>query len=271
MMMDWSRAVLGRTGREVGRLGISASYGVPASGVELAFERGVNYLYFGTFRRGNFAQALRNLKPQRDRMFLVVQSYSRMASLIGPSLERALHRIGYDHADALLLGMWNRRAYGRILDACRKLRERGLIRHIALSTHHRPLIPEIAAADIDIFHVRYNAVHTGAEREVFPQLSTNDSRPGIVAFTATSWGQLLKGKQLPAGDRTPTATDCYRFVLSNSAVDVCMTGPGTEQHVRDSLRALELGPMSETEMAWMRRVGTAIYGPAKAVSGATAA
>ena len=269
-MIDWSRAVLGRTGREVGRLGISATYGVPASGVELAFEHGVNYLYFGTFRRGAFAQALRNLKPQRDRMFLVVQSYSRMASLIAPSLERALNRIGYDHADALLLGMWNHQAYGRILDASRKLRERGLIRHIALSTHHRPLIPELAATDIDIFHVRYNAVHTGAEREVFPQLSPGESRPGIVAFTATSWGQLLKSKKAPDGGRFPTATDCYRSVMSNPAVDVCMTGPGTGQHVQDALKALQLGKMSDDEMAWMRRVGAAIYGPAKAAAGATA-
>ena len=37
--------VLGRTGLEAGRLGVSASYGVPGSAVEEAFERGVNYLY----------------------------------------------------------------------------------------------------------------------------------------------------------------------------------------------------------------------------------
>lgn len=260
MMIDWSRAVLGRTGREVCRLGISASYGVPTTGLEAAFERGVNYLYWGTFRRDAFGQALRYLKPQRDRMFLVIQSYSRMASLVAPSLERALKKIGYDHADALLLGMWNRAAYGRIMDVCRKLRERGLIRHIALSTHHRPLIPELAASDIDVFHVRYNAVHTGAEREVFPQLSPNGARPGIVAFTATSWRQLLSSSKIPAGERVPTATECYRFVMSNPGVDVCMTGPGSEQHVREMLKALDEGRMSDDELAWMRRVGQAIYG-----------
>src|SRR5579885_776798 len=136
MTIDWSHAILGRTHREVCRLGISASYGVPASGVRAAFDRGVNYLYWGTIRRDAFAQALRELKPKRDRMFLLVQSYSRLASLIPPSLERALGRLGYDYADALLLGMWNRPAYPRILDACRKLRERGLIRHIAMSVHN---------------------------------------------------------------------------------------------------------------------------------------
>ena len=260
MKIDWSHATLGRTGRDVCRLGISASYGVPAAGVRMAFDRGVNYFYFGTIRRAGFAQALRELRPCRDRMCLIVQSYSRLASLIAPSLERALHAIGYDYADALLLGLWYRPVYPRILDACRKLRERGLIRHIALSVHKRPLIPQLSAGDLDIFHVRYNAVHTGAERDVFPALPRDIPRPGIVAFTATSWGQLLKPGKIPPGEPVPTASDCYRFVMSHPDVDVCMTGPSTEQHVREMLCALDRGPMEEQELAWMRRVGQAIYG-----------
>jgi aryl-alcohol dehydrogenase-like predicted oxidoreductase len=43
--------ILGRTGLEVGRLGMASSYGVPSQAVEQAFEQGVNYLYWGTFRR----------------------------------------------------------------------------------------------------------------------------------------------------------------------------------------------------------------------------
>jgi hypothetical protein len=68
MMTDWSHRTLGRTGREVCRPGISASYGVPASGMHMAFERGVNYMYWGTFRRAQFGRALRELKPKRDGM-----------------------------------------------------------------------------------------------------------------------------------------------------------------------------------------------------------
>ena len=83
--------------------------------------------------------------------------------------------------------------------------------------------------------------------------------PGLVAFTATSWRQLLNPKKIPPGDRVPTATDCYRFVMSNPAVDVCMTGPATEQHVREATEALDRGPMNEEELAWMRRVGQAIH------------
>jgi hypothetical protein len=42
--MPFDSVTLGRTGLRAGRLGIAASYGVPAEAVERAFERGVNYL-----------------------------------------------------------------------------------------------------------------------------------------------------------------------------------------------------------------------------------
>ena len=239
---------------------MASSYGVPAAAVERAFERGVNYFYWGTVRRGAFGSALRSLGSQRDRFVLVLQSYSRVAGLVGFSIERALRKLNFDHADVLLLGLWNHQIPDRILDASRRARERGLIRHIAVSTHHRPLVQNLAKdPDIGIVHVRYNAAHTGAEREIFAHLPSDGNRPGIVSFTATSWKQLLKGKHVPAGDKTPTAVDCYRFVLSNPSVDVCMTGPSTEAQAVEALHALELGPMSEDEMGWMRRVGQAIY------------
>jgi aryl-alcohol dehydrogenase-like predicted oxidoreductase len=254
------RRILGRTDLEAGRLGMAASYGIPTAAVERAFERGVNYLYWGSFRRGPFGQALRNLQAQRERMVLVLQSYSRMASLMAPSVEMALRRLRFDFADVLLLGLWGAKPPGRILEASRKLKERGLIRHIAISTHHRPLVSELAAdPTFGIVHLRYNAVHKGAEREVFPLLAGNGNNPGLVAFTATSWRQLLDPKRMPPGEQVPTAADCYRFVLSNPAVDVCLTGPSNEAQASEALRSVELGPMNGEELAWMRRVGDFIH------------
>jgi len=261
--MSFDRAILGRTGIEVCRLGLAASYGAPASAVEQAFDSGVNYFYWGSFRRDAFGDGLRTLSTKRDRFLLVTQSYSRMASLIAPSLERALRALRFDYSDVLLLGLWNGAPPRRILDACRKLRERGLVRHLAVSTHNRPLIPGLAADPrFDIFHVRYNAVHRGAEREVFPQMLAHD-RPGLVSFTATSWRQLLGHKRIPPGEKIPSAADCYRFVLTQPAVNVCMTGPADAAQFGHAVEALHRGPMCEEELAWMRRVGDAIYGKAR--------
>jgi aryl-alcohol dehydrogenase-like predicted oxidoreductase len=258
--MPFDRGVLGRTGIATGRIGLASSYGAPAGTVELAFDHGVNYFYWGSFRRGGFGDGLRALASRRDRFLLVTQSYSRMASLVGPSLERALKALRFDYTDVLLLGLWNGLPPARILDACRNLRERGLVRYLAVSTHNRPLIVELSSDPrFDIFHVRYNAVHRGAEREVFGKLP-DQNPPGLVSFTATSWRQLLGHKRIPPGEKVPTAADCYRFVLSQPAVNVCMTGPANPAQFKDALEALERGPMTEDELAWMQRVGDAIYG-----------
>ncbi len=256
MHVDFDRAVLGRTGLEVGRLGMAASYGVTAAGVEEAFERGVNYLYWGSRRTSEFAMALHNLKPHRERIVLVIQSYSRIAALVSWSLERALRALGYDHADVLLLGMWNKMPGQRMIDAALEVQRRGLVRFLGISTHNRPLVPALGT-QFDVVHFRYNAVHTGAERDIFPVLPANP--PGLVSFTATSWRQLMNSRRIPAGERRPTAIDAYRFVLTRPEVDVCLTGPGNAEQAREAFRALELGPMSEDELAWMRRVGDAIY------------
>lgn len=252
--------VLGRTGLSVGPIGISASYGVPGSAVERAVDAGMNYLYWGSLRRRAFGDALRRLSSRRTSFVLVVQSYAPFGRSIAGSLERALRDLRFDYADVLLLGMWNRRPPPRVMDACAALKSRGLVRHLAMSTHNRRLIPEMAGErGVDIFHVRYNAAHRGAESEVFPRLPAIDP-PGIVSFTATSWRQILDTRRTPEGERTPTAADCYRFVLSQPAVHVCMTGPSTAEHVEASLEAARLGPMNEEELAWMRRVGDAVVG-----------
>jgi aryl-alcohol dehydrogenase-like predicted oxidoreductase len=249
---------LGRTGLAVGRLGLGASYGVPTAAVERGFEAGMNYLFWASIRTGEFAAALRYLKPKRDRMVLVLESYSRVAGLVGWSVERALRSIGYDHADVLLFGMWNKPVPDRFLEAAGRLKERGLVRFIGVSTHKRPLVPKLAA-DLDVVHFRYSAVHTGAERDIFPHLPAGN-RAGMVGFTATSWKRLLGHRRIPKNERVPTAGDCYRFVLARPEIDVCLTGPSQAGHVEEAIAALERGPMAEEELAWMRRVGAAIYG-----------
>jgi aryl-alcohol dehydrogenase-like predicted oxidoreductase len=255
--------VLGRTGILSGRIGLASGYGCPAAAVEHAFDMGLNYFYWGSIRRGSFASGLRNLMTRRDRLTLVIQTYSRVAALIPLSLERALRNLGTDHADILLLGLWNKQVPDRILDTSLRLRERGLARHLALSTHHRPLVAQLAAnSPYDILHLRYNAVHTGAERDIFPKLPEANP-PGLVAFTATSWKQLLNPRKTPPGERTVTASDCYRFVLTQPAIDVCLAGPANDEQFRAVAAALDAGPMLSEELSWMRRVGAAIYAGSK--------
>ena len=225
--------VLGRTGLRVGRLGVAASYGVPAQAVERAFEQGVNYFYWGSARRGEFGRAIRNLASRRDRFVLAIQSYSRIAGLIGWSIERALGKLRLDYADVLLLGLWNKPVSERIMDAARRLQERGLVRYLGLSSHQRPLIGRlVASGPFDVIHFRYNAVHTGAESDIFPSLP-QQNRPGMVSYTATSWKQLMNPGKVPDGEKVPTASDCSLAL---------MLDPSSPRPIRRHIHRLQRQP-----------------------------
>ncbi len=259
-------AVLGRTGLEVGRLGIASGYGAPATAIEEAFERGCNYFTWGTVIKGYSApmrQALKNIvaKGQRDRLVLAAFSYAHNNFLAERLLARGLKSAGLDRADVLILGYFSRRPPRRLIDGALRMKEQGLIRFIGVSSHNRKLLGEMAGTgEFDVMHLRYNAAHRGAETEIFPFI-VGERRPGTVSFTATRWGKLLDPKKMPPGEKPPTAADCYRFVLSHPAVDVCISGAKTVEQMRENLAGLSAGPMSEAEIARMRRIGDHVHGP----------
>lgn len=252
---------LGSTGLEAGPLGLAAGYGAPASAFERAFEMGCNYFYWGSMRKCGMRDAIRNIcgKGKRDDIILVIQSYSRSALLMESFAQKALKTLGQDHADVLLLGWHNRSPSNRILERAAAMKEKGMVRFLALSGHNRSLFPELARLGVfDLFHVRYNAAHRGAEQEIFPHIQA-EGRPGIVSYTATRWGQLLKKKRMPPGEAPPPASHCYRFALTNPSVDVCVCGPKNSQQMDEALRTLDLGPLSTEEMARMIRIGDYVH------------
>jgi aryl-alcohol dehydrogenase-like predicted oxidoreductase len=201
--------------------------------------------------------AIKNLcaKGLREKMVVVAQVYLRSGWLLKWSFNRFLKKTGLDYADVLLLGWYNSTPSQGILDACAKLKEQKKFRFLAISGHNRPAFPEFAKAGLyDIFHVRYNAAHPGAETDVFSKLPS-EGRQGMVTYTTTRWGGLINPRKTPPGERTPSAADCYRFSMSNPAVNVCMCGPKNMEETKEALSALDKGPLTPYEMAWMRRVG----------------
>jgi aryl-alcohol dehydrogenase-like predicted oxidoreductase len=263
------RRPLGQTGLEVSRLGIGSSFGASTAVIESAVERGVNYLYWGTFRRAAFGRAMRNLaKRNREGLVLTVQSYSRLPGLVGPSVDVALARSGVGYFDFLLLGAQNSRPTEAYVEAFLKLREQGKVRHLAMSTHNRPLLPSLfdeyqgGTSPFDVFMFRYNAVHRGAEQDVLPFVP-RERRPGLIAYTATRWGHLLDPKKMPEGEAPLSASDCYRFALMQDEVDMVLCGPSNQEQMDEALRALDRGPLDEDELERMRRIGDHIYQSSK--------
>jgi aryl-alcohol dehydrogenase-like predicted oxidoreductase len=182
------------------------------------------------------------------------------SSLLGkPHFYKGMKKLGLEHVDALMLGYYPRKPRKQLLDLALDLKEKGMVHHLALSGHNRRLFPKLVDGPIDIFQVRYNAANSGAEKDVFP-FCGGENRPGMISFTATRWGQLLKESKMPPGEKPLTAKDCYRFVLSNPAVDVCMTGARNLEMMRENLETLESGPLTTGEMERIRRIGDHVYG-----------
>lgn len=264
--MDFSKKItLGRTGLKVGRLGISSSYRAPAEAYEEAFEAGCNYFTLGTFIKGDsreMKKAIRNLvnNGKRDELVISVFSYAHDAFLTKYFIKKRLKTLGIDYIDVLLLGYFSKMPGSKILEGARKLKRSGLVRHLGISSHNRKMFREFKdVSDIDVFHVRYNAANRGAENDVFPHFQSEVNRTGIVSFTATRWGKLLKPKNMPKGEEPLTASDCYRYVLSNPSIDVCMMGVKNIDQMRENLALMKLGSLSEEEKKRVERIGEFVY------------
>ena len=245
----------------VSRLGIGSSFTGDPTVIEEAVERGVNYLYWGSIRRPAFGRAIKNVaRRNREGVVLTVQSCTRVAALMAPSIELALRRAGVEYFDFLLLGMWNKPPGQGLIDAAQRLKQQGKVCHLMMSTHNCPSLEghfrrfEAKESPFDAFMLRYNAVHRGAERDVFPLLPATPG-PGIVAYTATRWGHLVDPKKMPPGETPPPARDCYRFALSHPAVSMVLCGPSDREQMQEALRALDAGPLDADEMARMHRIG----------------
>jgi len=264
--MDFmERVPFGRTGLDVCRIGLASGYGVPAAAIEKAVaEYGVNYLYVSpVLNLKSMVEAVRNLGPARcDELCIVLARALLRGFRLEQYVQKWLKKLGLERVDLLFQGV-RKPPSQELIDRVQRLRDSGKVRFVGMSSHDRPFFGKVARgeleAPVDFFHVRYNAVHTGAEQDIFPHLS-EEERPGIVIFTATCWRKLLKPKFMPAGERPLTAAECYRFVLSNPDVDVCLTAPSTAAQLEDNLEALDAGPLDEEEMARVRRIGKHVYG-----------
>jgi aryl-alcohol dehydrogenase-like predicted oxidoreductase len=258
---DFSETItLGASGLEVRRMGIGADAGVPDRALEWAFERGINFFYWGSRRRPGMKQAIRKLaRKQREKIIIALQTYDYTGLALGRTFARGLRDLEIDYADVFILGMRNGPVPRRILDKALALRERGLARHLCVSAHDRTAYRQHLDSKIfDLIMVRYNAAHRGAERDVFPLLGP-EGRPGVICYNSTRWGHLFDPRWMPRGERLPRPTDLYRYVLTNPSVQMVLTAPETIEQLQENVKTLEMGPLSEEERSWLERIGDHVH------------
>lgn len=256
--------VLGRTGLSVSRLGIGSGYGIQSKAVEKAYhEYGVNYFFWSSPRRKGMQEAIQKLAvTEREKLVIAIQTYDHIGLTMRHFVEKGLRALNLEFADILILGWFNYIPGSRVIKTALKLKEEGKIRFLGMSGHNRNVFGQIAReadSPIDIFMVRYNAVHRGAETDIFPYLSM-ENRPGIITYTATCWKKLLNPGKMPPEEHPLTSTECYRFALSDPNVNLCLTGPKNQKEMNEALLALKSPILSPVEIERIRRIGDYIHG-----------
>ena len=253
--------ILGRSGLRTRPMGLGSDAGLGARAIEWAFERGLNYFYWGTRRTDGMKQAIRALAPaHRDRMVIALQTYDVTGYAMGHTFRRGLRQLGIERADVLILGKRDGAVPRRIEDEALGLVEAGLARHLCISAHDRRAYARHLARGIyDLIMVRYNCAHPGAEGDVFPLLDDMERRPGVIVYNSTRWGHLFDPAWMPPGERTPDPTHLFRHALSHPAVDMVLTAPATRQQLEENVQALEQGPLSADEAAWLERIGRHVH------------
>ncbi len=252
--------------RSVHRLGLACNFGLDVPSFEAALDRGLNYLFWTNTGTGQLNDPLRRrLKENRERYVI---ASGPILGFFGGGVRRGaeslLRKLQTDYIDVLHL-FWVGKTSAltdATLGELARLKETGKIRASAISIHDRPRAGELVKdAPLDLYMLRYNAAHPGAERDIFPNLDkrVDGKKPAIVAYTATSWRKLLKR---PRGWIGPvmTAGDCYRFCLSNPHVDIALCGPKSGKQLDENLDALQKGPLTTEEAQWMRSFGSAVHG-----------
>lgn len=252
--------------KPVFRMGLAGNYGIDSDAVRWAADQGVNYWLWGNGFKKVTNGIRQVIQQDRDKHIVAMLGWGFFGWQIRKSVEKALRKLNTDYLDSFKLGWLGKTsAYtNSTVDALRQLKEEGKIKSIGISIHDRKRAGEMALdSEIDLFMIRYNAKHPGAEQDIFPYLEKRN--PAIVSYTAVAWGQLIKPLKKaamppwPGQDKTqmPPLTPelCYRFVLSNPHVHVVLTGPKTLTQLKQNLEIMQKGLLHPDELEWVREYG----------------
>ena len=261
MAVEFLEGRFGAKGWPVCRLGISGSYRPGERGIRRVLDEGVNVVFLYGVDSPTVRVVREMNADRRDRLVVITGAYNYIwgHQNLKKTLEKRLRQLRTEYIDLFLfLGVTNRKHFSdRVRGELQELRQDPRVRGVGFSCHDRTLAGEVAArGELDGMMVRYNAAHRGAEREVFPFLEAH--QPEVVSYTATRWTYLLHKPRAWSG-RTMTGGECYRFVLTNPNVSVCLMAPRSEREAMENLEAVRRGPLDADEMAWVREYGDAVH------------
>ncbi len=263
MDQQFTHTTLGATGLKIHRLGLSSTYRPGREAVRYAIDSGINLFFCYGFDT-NVTRVIREAtSSERDKLVIATGAYNLLVGHLNlrKTLEKRLRQLGTDYIDIFqFLGVTKpKHLTDHVLEELSRFKEEGKIRFTGMSCHDRKFAGRLAAEGVlDTFMIRYNAAHRGAEQDIFPHLEAHD--PGLISYTATRWGYLIRRQRgWPKDAPIPTAQQCYRFVMSNPHVHVCLSAPSNLEHLKQNLAGLEQGPLTSEELVLMHEYGDLVY------------
>jgi len=265
-LASFSFAHLPKIEKKVFRIGIAGNYGIDSSDIKWAAENGANYWLWGASFKKVTAGIKDVVKGNREKHVIAMLGWGLFGWQVRKSVENALRILETDYLDVFKLGWLGRTSFYSkgIVDTLLQLKQEGKVKIIGTSIHDRPRAGRLTIdSEIDLFMIRYNAKHPGAEEDIFPHLSVRN--PAVIIYTALAWGQLInpvKGINMPPwpgkkqADVPPLTPElCYRFVLTNPHVHLVLTGPKNRHQLEQNFKAVQQGPLNQEEMNWIRQYG----------------
>jgi aryl-alcohol dehydrogenase-like predicted oxidoreductase len=253
----------GKNGPNVFRLGLSATYRPGRKTIYRAVEEGINFFFAYGFDSHMVSVLKEIFQKDRGKYILATGAYNLIVGHpnLRRTLEKRLRQFKTEYIDVFLfLGvMKEKQMTESVKEEFLKFREEGKVHFVGISTHDRKLAGRLMAeGDFNSIMMRYNAAHRGAEEDIFPCLAKHN--PGVISYTATRWRYLIRRpRNWPEDSRIPDAGMCYRFVLSNPNVDVCLTAPANIKQLQENINAVRHGPLNEEDMTFIKEFGDRVH------------
>ena len=230
-------------------LGISSSYGAPAAAFEEAFERGCNYFVMGSFMKGRskeMIKAIQNItkKGKRDKLVVCLMEYTHSYMLGKRTFLQGIEQAGSGVCGCPDAGLLSQQTPGTG-DGPGTGPERegggtGTWHYRDTTGSCFPNCWKVPSIFSRCGTMRQTA---GLKQDVFPHLG-GENRPGMISFTATRWGQLLKESKMPAGEKPLTASGVLSFCVKQSGRGYMHDRGPQPEMMRENLVTLDSGPLT---------------------------
>ena len=249
-----SYRVLGKTGLKVTTVGFGAMITTDPSVIARALDMGINY--FDTargYQGGNNERMLgAALGNRRKDIVLSSKSETETAAEATAELETSLKEIGTDYLDIWYIHSKDEPAQvpDELVEAWRKAKQQGKIRHIGLSTHSpNEMVDRILqVAEIEVVLATYNFTMGGTRDAAFERISK--AGLGLVAMKVMAGG-LKARKPRPQMQRPMAGLAALKWAIRKPYFATAIPSMTDVEQLRENFRAMAgaLEPAEERILA----------------------